>query len=149
MIYVDVNGRLGKDPEFKKDKNNKDFVRYSLATDDFANGQKLTTWLNITDFTDRGLKIAKSLKKGSAVFVRGSLNVRTYTDAKGATQISMDVLTHNVDFGLSSAKSENADGELSVPTTKTSIEMTCGTLTPPTQVTAALASQSNDDDLPF
>jgi len=76
-------GRLGQDPEIKDTDSGKKVANVSLATNDFwndasGNKQERTEWHRLV-FWERLATLAESyLKKGSQVYVEGSLQTRDY-----------------------------------------------------------------------
>ena len=81
---VDLIGRLGADPETKTMQNGGSVVTFRLAVSDTwkdrdGNRQERTTWLPVVIFNEGLGKVASSyLKKGSQIFISGSLQVRDY-----------------------------------------------------------------------
>ena len=99
MLNSNVIGRLGADAELKQTKNGKNFVSYRGASDGFVNGNKITQWVRVTDFTEKGNRLLQYLKKGSLVNVSGILSVSQYQSNKdGSTMFSIDLNADRVDF---------------------------------------------------
>lgn len=83
-------GSLGRAPEVRRMGSGDPVVSFSLATSenwrDKASGERKskTEWHNVVIFNDALGKIAEQyLKKGSKVFIEGSLQTREYTDKDG------------------------------------------------------------------
>ena len=80
---VQLIGRLGQDPEIKDTDSGKKVANVSLATNDFwndasGNKQERTEWHRLV-FWERLATLAESyLKKGSQIYVEGSLQTRDY-----------------------------------------------------------------------
>lgn len=147
-VNVNVIGRLGGDAEVVNGKNGQ-FVSFSLATDEFKNGEKGTAWLRVAYHGERAIKVAEYLKKGKMVNVIGSETVSIYTDKGGNAQVSRDVSASAIDFvSIGSGQTQNNTAE-----TASTPEPTTGTLKRETvaAATAAAESTSKDpvDDLPF
>ncbi|GBE79364.1 single-strand binding protein family-domain-containing protein [Sparassis latifolia] len=78
-------GRLGKDPEVRTTKNNKEYVQYTVATTNYppgppnadgSRGDKTTTWHSVLSFNNSANAFLRTLKKGSQVFVEANFELR-------------------------------------------------------------------------
>ncbi|RXW25771.1 hypothetical protein EST38_g54 [Candolleomyces aberdarensis] len=78
-------GTLVRDPEARFTKSEKEYMVYTVATNDYpppppdANGerqQSSTTFHRILSFTAHQIKYLKTLRKGSRVFVEANYEVR-------------------------------------------------------------------------
>lgn len=84
MLQTTCIGHLGADAE-AKNVNGKDFVTFRIAntdkwTDDAGVVHETTTWV---DCIMKGTpKVLEFLKKGTQVFVTGSVSLRVYSSAK-------------------------------------------------------------------
>ena len=83
-------GNLGRDPEARTMQNGGKVVSFSIATseswNDKASGERKdkTQWHRIAIFNEKLGEIAeKYLKKGSTVYVEGTLESRKFTDKDG------------------------------------------------------------------
>ena len=83
-------GNLGRDPEARTMQSGGKVVSFSIATseswNDKASGERKdkTQWHRIAIFNEKLGEIAeKYLKKGSNVYVEGTLESRKYTDKDG------------------------------------------------------------------
>jgi single-strand DNA-binding protein len=92
-------GRLGKDPETKSFANGGSVTRFSLATSetwrDKQSGERKekTEWHNISIFNENLGKIASQyLRKGSEVYVEGSLETRKWQDQTGADRYTTEIV---------------------------------------------------------
>lgn len=99
---VTVMGVLGRDPETKQFANGGSVTTFSVATTDHwkdkTTGERksATEWHKITT-NNRLAEIASQyLKKGSKVYIEGSMRTRKWKDQSGAdrevTEIKADVL---------------------------------------------------------
>ena len=91
-------GNLGKDPEIRSMPSGDRMASFSLATSeswrDRSSGERKekTEWHNITIFNDNLVKVAENyLKKGSKVYIEGSLTTRKYTDKTGAERYTTEI----------------------------------------------------------
>ena len=99
---VTVMGVLGRDPETKQFPNGGSVTTFSVATSEFwkdkATGERreATEWHKITTNNRLAEIASKYLKKGSKVYIEGSLRTRKYKDKSGSekeiTEIRADEL---------------------------------------------------------
>jgi single-strand DNA-binding protein len=92
-------GNLGKDPEIRTLSSGDRVANLTLATSeswrDKASGEKKekTEWHRVVIFNDNLVKVAESyLKKGSTVYIEGSLQTRKWTDNSGVEKYSTEVV---------------------------------------------------------
>lgn len=143
MINVNFMGRLGADAELKTSKGGKQFVSMRIATDEFKNGERGTTWINVSYYAEKGTKMLEFLKKGSAVSVLGVETVGTYQSKNGETMVSRDVIADRVDF-VNLGKSGDTQSSETVADTGTFKKKANEA-----ETVAATAVSSSEDDLPF
>ena len=100
-------GRLGKDPETKEFGNGGRVVKFSLATSenwrDKNSGERRekTEWHNVVIFNEGIGKIASQyLKKGSEVYLEGSLQTRKWQDQSGADKYTTEVVLQNFNANM-------------------------------------------------
>lgn len=85
-------GNLGKDPTFRTIQSGKEVCNFSIATSKKINGQKVTTWWNVTSWDERKNKVIKDyVRKGDRVFVEGELISREWNDKDGNKRTSVEV----------------------------------------------------------
>ena len=149
MIYAEITGRLGADSEIKTSRNGSSkFLSMRIATNDYVNGENVTTWVSVMCSSERALKMVDYLKKGNLVSVRGTLRASIY-DRNGDKTVSIDIFADRVDFvgGNSSASTQTNDSvqqqpkQAEAPTEQPRMEQI------PTPIAAV--EQTDDDDLPF
>lgn len=92
-------GNLGRDPEIRSMQSGEEIAQLSLATSetwrDKASGERKerTEWHRVVIFNENLVKVAKSyLKKGSKVYIEGSLQTRKWTDKDGAEKYTTEVV---------------------------------------------------------
>lgn len=95
-------GNLGKDPEIRTTQNGKEMANFSIATseswtDKFSGTRsEKTEWHNIVVFSEGLVKIVKDFaRKGSKVYIEGSLRTRKWTDQNGSEKYTTEVLLQN------------------------------------------------------
>ncbi|KAF8271709.1 single-strand binding protein family-domain-containing protein [Lactarius quietus] len=78
-------GRLGKDPEVRISRTDKEYVSYTVATANFPPPQRgpdgtraesKTTWHHVLSFNPSANNYLRSLQKGSHVYVEASFELR-------------------------------------------------------------------------
>jgi len=91
-------GNVGKDPEIRTLNSGERVANLSLATSetwrDKASGEKKekTEWHRVTIFNDNIVKVVENyVKKGSTIYVEGSLQTRKWTDSNGVEKYSTEV----------------------------------------------------------
>jgi len=92
-------GNLGKDPEIRTLNSGDRVCNLTIATSeswrDRQSGEKKekTEWHRVVIFNDNIVKVAEQyLKKGSSVYVEGSLQTRKWTDAQGVEKYSTEIV---------------------------------------------------------
>ncbi|MBX6746803.1 MAG: single-stranded DNA-binding protein, partial [Acetobacteraceae bacterium] len=92
-------GNLGKDPEVRNTQDGSKIVNLSLATsetwNDRATGERKerTEWHRVAIFNERLAEVAeKYLRKGSKVYIEGSLQTRKWTDQQGQERYTTEVV---------------------------------------------------------
>jgi len=92
-------GRAGRDPEQRTFSSGDGVVSFSLATDeswrDKSSGERKTrtTWHNIQIFNEHIGKIASQyVRKGSKVYVEGTIQIRDYTDKDGNQKQAFEIV---------------------------------------------------------
>ena len=91
-------GNLGKDPESRRFPSGGQVVSFTLATSeswrDKASGDRKekTEWHRVVIFNENIAKVAEAYcKKGSKVYLEGSLQTRKWQDKDGADRYSTEV----------------------------------------------------------
>ncbi len=92
-------GNLGKDPEARTMQNGGKVVSFSVATSESWNDKmsgerrEKTQWHRVVIYNEKLGEIAeKYLKKGSQVYLEGSLESRKYTDNSGQEKDITEVI---------------------------------------------------------
>jgi single-strand DNA-binding protein len=91
-------GNLGRDPEVRSMQNGGKVANLSLATSeswrDKGTGERKekTEWHRVVIFGNLAEIAEKYLKKGSKVYVSGSLQTRKWTDQSGAEKYTTEVV---------------------------------------------------------
>jgi single-strand DNA-binding protein len=92
-------GNLGKDPEVRRMQDGRPIVNLSVATSDTwrdkATGERKerTEWHRVVIFNENIAKVAEQyLKKGSKVYIEGSLQTRKWQDQSGQDKYTTEVV---------------------------------------------------------
>jgi single-strand DNA-binding protein len=92
-------GNLGKDPEIRTLNSGDRVANLTIATSeqwrDKMTGERKekTEWHRVVIFNDNLAKIAEQyLRKGSSVYIEGSLQTRKWTDQSGVEKYSTEVV---------------------------------------------------------
>jgi single-strand DNA-binding protein len=100
-------GNLGKDPEIRRMQDGRAMANLSVATSetwrDKATGERRekTEWHRVVIWNEGLAKIAEQyLKKGSKVYLEGSLQTRKYTDQQGVEKYSTEVVLQGFNSAL-------------------------------------------------
>ena len=96
MKTITIAGRLGRDAEVKPTQGGTNACRFSVATDAKRNGEKTTTWFDVTIFGKRGEALSRYLTKGTTVCVVGDLEARTFQAKDGSTKLALGVVASEV-----------------------------------------------------
>ena len=103
MKYIMLNkvqllGNLGKDPEIRQTKDGKDIASFSLATSeswkDKSTGEKKikTEWHKVVVFGATAGVVKNYVKKGSKLYIEGSLQTRKWTDKEGLEKYTTEII---------------------------------------------------------
>ena len=88
-------GYIGRDPELKHAASGAAICNFSVASSERWKGkdgdqQEHTEWLRCSAFDRLAEVCGEYLKKGSLVYVEGSLKTREYTDKEGVKKFSTE-----------------------------------------------------------
>ena len=117
-------GALGRDPEARRMSNGDPVVNLSVATSekwrskDTGERQERTTWHRVVVFNDHLAKVAENyLKKGSQVYLEGSLQTRKWTDQSGQEKYSTEIVIQKFrgELTMLDGKPETGGGGYSEP----------------------------------
>jgi single-strand DNA-binding protein len=110
-------GNVGKDPEVRTTQDGTKIVQFSLATsetwNDRASGERKerTEWHRVVVFNERiGDVVEKYVRKGSKIYVEGSLQTRKWTDQAGQEKYTTEVIIGRFRGELTLLDSRGAGG---------------------------------------
>ncbi len=90
-------GTLGRDPETKSFPNGGSLTQFSIATSESWNDkntgerQEITEWHRIVLNNRLGEVAQQYLRKGSKVYIEGSLRTRKWTDKEGQERFTTEI----------------------------------------------------------
>jgi single-strand DNA-binding protein len=91
-------GNVGKDPEIRSTQDGTKIASFSLATsevwrDKSGERQERTEWHRVVCFNERLVKVIESyVKKGTKLYLEGSLQTREWTDKEGQKRFTTEVV---------------------------------------------------------
>lgn len=104
---VTLIGNVGRDPEIRTTQDGKEIASITLATSeswkDRASGERKerTEWHRIVIFADGLVNIIKNyVKKGSKVYIEGSLQTRKWVDNAGVERYTTEIVLQNFNSSL-------------------------------------------------
>ena len=156
---VIIVGNLGKDPEMRSFPNGDQIANVTIATTDrwkdktSGEMKEATEWHRV-NFNGRLAEIAgQYLKKGSQIYVEGSLRTRKWTDKDGVDKYTteiradqMQMLGSRQGMGGSGGSSDSDEGAYSAPRAPAARPAPVAKATP---AKAASGFDDMDDDIPF
>jgi single-strand DNA-binding protein len=139
-------GNLGDAPVIRTTQDGRKIASLSVATSekwkDKSTGERKekTEWHRVTIFSEGLVNVAEQyLKKGSTVYLEGSLQTRKYTDKDGAEKYSTEVVLQGFN---SSMVLLNSRGEAEKPTQSSSAA-------PSKSARNTVQDDLDGDDVPF
>ena len=142
---VMIGGRLTADPENSQTTSGISVTRFSVAVNRrFAkdNSQQQTDFFNVTAWRATADFVSKYFKKGSSIFVIGTLQNRSWTDQNGQKRYATDIVAEEVSFVDS--RSESSSSGQYVPDSYNAEPSVSGGAEAP-----KFEEIKGDDDLPF
>jgi single-strand DNA-binding protein len=111
-------GNLGKDPEIRTLNSGDRVANLRLATSetwrDKNSGERKekTEWHQVVIFNDNLVKVAENyLKKGSTIYIEGSLQTRKWADAQGVEKYSTEIVLQKFRGELTMLGGRNQGGD--------------------------------------
>ncbi len=141
---VMLGGRLTADPENRQTETGVSMTRFSIAVNrrySKDSAQQQVDFFNVIAWRATADFVSKFFKKGSSIFVVGTIQNRSWTDNEGNKRYATDIVAEEVNFVDS--RSENPAGGQYTP----------DSYEPAFSTSAADAPKfeeiKGDDDLPF
>lgn len=120
-MYASFSGNIGRDAEVIATKSGKYLLKFSVADEVYANGQKQTQWVSCVDFRTSSVeKLVDYLKKGTLVHVSGEVSLNSYEAKDGTTKTSLQcsvtgIRLHGSKSSEGKSKSVASEGTQAVP----------------------------------
>lgn len=110
-------GFCGKEPEIKETQDGKTVANFSLAMSESWKGkdgskQEKTEWIKIVAFGNLANIVKNYVKKGSKVYVEGSIQTRKWTDKENVERYTTEVILQGFNSNIQLLDSKK-DGEVS------------------------------------
>lgn len=78
MQIISIAGTTGRDAEYKTTQSGAEMCSTSVAVNGYANGEKTTTWYDVTSWGKGSEGLARILRKGSKIACSGELSTREH-----------------------------------------------------------------------
>lgn len=93
MLILTIAGTLGADPETRTTGSGKTVTSFRVAVNgyDYGKREKTTTWVRVTMWGERGVKLGQMLSKGDKLCASGEGKLSTYTDKDGVQRTSLEL----------------------------------------------------------
>lgn len=110
-------GNLGKDPEIRSTNDGREIANFSIATNEKwkakdGTPQEKVEYHRIVIFSQGLVGIVKNyVKKGSKLYIEGSLQTRKWTDKSGADKYTTEIVLQNFNSTLKIISSNQATKE--------------------------------------
>ena len=113
-------GNLGQDPDVRTMQNGKKVCTFSVATSDSwkdkDTGEKKekTEWHRVVVFNEGLVGVVENyIKKGTKVYVEGSLQTRKWTDDKGTEKYTTEIIIQGYGGRIDIVSAKGSNQELS------------------------------------
>ena len=142
-------GNVGQDPEVRTLSDGREIANFSLATSeswkDKSTGEKKekTEWHRLVIFSQGLVHIVKNyVKKGTKLYVEGSVQTRKWTDAQGVEKFTTEIVLQNFNSSLQILDSrERSSGQSSSSSDYSSNKSRNNN--------SDISVEENDDEIPF
>jgi single-strand DNA-binding protein len=109
-------GRVGKDPEVKYLESGIAVASLPLATSESyknKSGERVTTteWHNVVIWRKQAEIVEKYVKKGSELYIEGSLRTRSWEDKEGNKRYATEVVANKITLGRKPESKEEVPSE--------------------------------------
>jgi single-strand DNA-binding protein len=142
-------GNIGKDPETRYMPNGKAVTNFSVATSEAwtdrttGDKQERTEWHNVVLFEKLAEIAAEYLKKGSQVYIEGSLRTRKWQDKEGKDRYTTEIVGR--DMQMLGGRGGAGGGEYAAGGARSS----GGERSAPSSAPPPAEAGDFDDDIPF
>jgi len=137
-------GNVGQDPEVRTTQDGREIANFSLATSeswkDKATGEKRdkTEWHRVVIFSQGLVNIVKNyVKKGSKLYIEGSLQTRKWTDSQGIEKFTTEIALQNFNSTMQILDSKDRQPSTDSYSSNSSSKR------------SDVSIEENDDEIPF
>ena len=145
---VMLGGRLTADPELKTTANQIPVVSFSIAVNRNYRSkdtqQQQADFFNVTAWRATAEFVSRYFRKGSSIFVVGTLQNRSWTDPQGIKRYTTDIIADEIHFVDSRSESQGQGAPYS-----TDAYSAAPAYSTPVGVAPNFEEIKTDDDLPF
>jgi single-strand DNA-binding protein len=152
-------GNLGKDPEMRSMPSGSQVANVTIATSESwkdkqtGESKERTEWHNVVFFNKLAEIVSQYLKKGSQVYVEGSLRTRKWQDKEGHDRYTTEVVADNMQMLGGRGGSGGGGGEDYSGGARSSAPPSARSSAPAKPAPAAEHGEGGggfeDDDIPF
>ena len=151
-------GNLGQDPDVRTMQNGKKVCTFSVATSDSwkdkDTGEKKekTEWHRVVVFNEGLVGVVENyIKKGTKVYVEGSLQTRKWTDDKGTEKYTTEIIIQGYGGRIDIVSAKGSNQELSEDKDISENNDTSNKKVAPDEIKDVLDDKSdlNEEDIPF
>ena len=151
-------GYLGQDPDVRTMQNGKKVCTFSVATSDSwkdkDTGEKKekTEWHRVVVFNEGLVGVVENyIKKGTKVYVEGSLQTRKWTDDKGTEKYTTEIIIQGYGGRIDIVSAKGSNQELSEDKDISENNDTSNKKVAPDENKDVLDDKSdlNEEDIPF
>jgi single-strand DNA-binding protein len=151
-------GNLGADPEIRRTQDGRPIANLRIATSetwrDKATGERRekTEWHRVVIFNEGLCRVAEQyLKKGSKIYLEGSLQTRKWQDQSGQDRYSTEVVLQGFNSVLTMLDKAGAGGGNLEPSDNGGSDFGSSGPTAPREKKPAMAGARGDmdDEIPF
>lgn len=142
-------GNVGQDPEVRTLSDGREIANFSLATSeswkDKSTGEKKekTEWHRLVIFSQGLVNIVKNyVKKGTKLYVEGSVQTRKWTDAQGVEKFTTEIVLQNFNSSLQILDSRERSSGQSPSSSDYSNNKSRNN-------NSDISVEENDDEIPF
>ena len=145
---VMLGGRLTADPELKQTQSGIPVASFSIAVNrrfgSKDGNQPQADFFNVTAWRTQAEFVSRYFKKGSSIFVVGTIQNRSWTDQQGVKRYATDIVADEVSF----VDSRN-EGPAATQGQYTPDAYTTPSYSTPADSAPKFEEIKGDDDLPF
>ena len=111
-------GFAGQDPTINQTQDGKTIASFSLAMSQSwkgkdGNKQEKTEWIKVVAFGNLADIIKNYVKKGSKVYVEGSIQTRKWTDKEGIERFTTEIILQGFNSTIQLLDGKEKDSEIS------------------------------------